>query len=53
MGDVPQLVVIFMEKDDGAGGLDVKRTGSVEDRVFNQLDNTRVRNRRFFLGGDG
>ena len=34
VGDVPELFVVFVEENDGAGGLDVEGTGSVKDGVF-------------------
>ena len=34
VGDVPELFVVFVKEDDGAGGLDVEGTGGVEDGVF-------------------
>ena len=34
VGNVPEFLVVFMEEDDGAGGLDVERTGGVKDGVL-------------------
>ena len=53
VGKVPQLLVIMTEKDDGAGGLDVERTGGVENGVLDELDDAGVGDGRFLLDGDG
>ena len=44
--------MIFPEKDDGAGRLDVKRAGGMKDRVLDELDDAGVGDWRFFLYGD-
>lgn len=51
--NIPQLVVVLVEKDNSAGRLDVERAGSVENRMLDELDDTGVGNGGFFLGGDG
>lgn len=53
VGHVPQLFVVFMQQDDGAGGLHVERAGGVEQRVLDELDDTGVGNGGFFLQLDG
>ncbi len=51
--DIPQLVVVLVEKDNSAGRLDVERAGCVENRMLDELDDTGVGNGGLFLGCDG